>query len=613
MGRGACSTPLIGPIDSDPLSQSGEASVYLHVTGHARKRRTRIPLSHSGQSLLKRHLEGEATVDAGPMAPERTETETSPLLGQSNGTTSTGAITNNGDSGEHRQPDEEQAKDPYPDAQKQLKYIVPAISIGIFLSAADQTIIMASYGQIGSDLKALNLTSWIATSYFLTLTSFQPLYGKLSDIFGRKGCLLFAYAIFGIGCLFCGLARNINELIAARVFQGIGGGGMTTVVSILMSDIVPLRDRGVWQGIINIIYATGSGTGAPLGGILADYIGWRWAFLAQFPLCVLAFVAVSLMLKLPVRENSHWKTKLRRIDFLGAIVLVGAVLGFLLGLDRGSNVSWKMPLTIASLTISVALFILFVLIEIYLAAEPFAPGHIIFNRSFFSLYGCNFFSFGGWIAALFYIPLYFQAVDGVSATVAGLRLLPSIMAGVSGSLFAGIVMRRTGTYFWLTIAGYTSLTIGCFLVYLFSGAVTPSLIPMILGMVISAFGNGIGVTTTLIGLIANATPEDQAVVTACSYLFRSLGSVIGLSLSATVVQQLLRERLRTDLHDSKDIDHIVSGVRQSLDFIKSLDPEIAKIVRSCYGWSTNKGFGFMVIIVFFALFCSFFMRETKLR
>lgn len=158
---------------------------------------------------------------------------------------------------------------------------------------------MASYGQIGSDLEALNLTSWIATSYFLTLTSFQPLYGKLSDIFGRKACLLFAYAVFGTGCLFCGLAQNIHELIAARVrgtnlrdlymtdhfqvFQGIGGGGMTTVVSILMSDIVPLRDRGVWQGVINIIYATGSGIGAPLGTdtlvlLRHSLISRRWHF-----------------------------------------------------------------------------------------------------------------------------------------------------------------------------------------------------------------------------------------------------------------------------------------------------------------------------------------------
>lgn len=222
--------------------------------------------------------------------------------------------------------------------------------------------------------------------------------------------------------------------------------------------------------------------------------------MAQFPLCILAFLAVFFTLKLPTREDSHWKDKLRRIDFLGAIVLVGAVLGFVLGLDRGSNVSWKMPLTIVSLGVSVALFVLFVLVENYLAAEPFAPGHIIFNRAFFSLYGCNFFSFGGWLAALFYIPLYFQAVDGVSATVAGLRLLPSILAGVSGSLFAGVLMKRTGKYYWLTIAAYFSLTAGSFVIFLFSGGATTSLIPMIIGMVLAAFGNGIGVTTTLIGL-----------------------------------------------------------------------------------------------------------------
>lgn len=217
-------------------------------------------------------------------------------------------------------------------------------------------------------------------------------------------------------------------------------------------------------------------------------------------MCILALIAVSLMLKLPARENTHWKVKLRRIDFLGALVLVGAVLGFLLGLDRGSNVSWSMPITIVSLSVSVVLFGLFILVEVYFAAEPFAPGHIIFSRTFFALYCCNFFSFGGWLAALFYIPLYFQAVDGVSATVAGLRLLPSILSGVTGSLLAGIIMRRTGKYFWLTIVAYSSLTVGCFTIYLFSGGVTESTVPMILGMVFSAFGNGIGVTTTLIGL-----------------------------------------------------------------------------------------------------------------
>ncbi|OJJ06266.1 hypothetical protein ASPVEDRAFT_45672 [Aspergillus versicolor CBS 583.65] len=551
------------------------------------------------------------------MSPERDPSEISPLLGsQSNGNVSYLATEEvaqpNPALSEQGLPEGEDAAKSGSQSAQGLSYIIPAISLGIFLSAADQTIIVASYGKIGSDLNALNLTSWIATSYFLTLTSFQPLYGKLSDIFGRKSCLLFAYAVFGTGCLFCGLAQNIHQLIAARVFQGIGGGGMTTVVSILLSDIVPLRERGVWQGIINIIYATGAGVGAPLGGILADYIGWRWAFIAQFPLCFIAFTAVSIVLDLPAPEDSHWKTKLRRIDFPGAIVLIGAVLGFLIGFDRGSNVSWTMPLTIASLSVSACLFVLFIVVEIYYATEPFAPGHIIFDRGFVAAYGCNFFSFGGWLSGLFYLPLFFQAVDGLSATGAGLRLLPSILSGVTGSLFAGFVMKWTGKYYWLTVAGYASLTLGLGVIFLFSGAVTNSLVPLILGTVACAFGNGIGVTTTLISLISNAAQEDQAVVTACSYLFRSLGSVIGLSLSSTVVQQVLRTRLRDALRDSKDVDKIVDGVRQSLDFIKTLDPVVARTVRDCYGWATNKGFAFLIGVVFFAFVSSLFIRERNL-
>jgi MFS family permease len=280
--------------------------------------------------------------------------------------------------------------------------------------------------------------------YFLTLTSFQPLYGKLSDIFGRKPCLLFAYSIFGLGCLFCGISKNMNQLILSRAFAGIGGGGMTTVVSILLSDAVPLRERGTWQGYINVIYATGAAIGAPLGGILSDSIGWRVAFYGQAPLCLLAFITVSFALKMPKKDDSHWKEKLRRVDFIGALVLLLAVVTLLIGMDRGSNLSWNDRITLGCVAASIALFILFVIVEMYVASEPFAPGHIIFERSLFAAYLCNFFAFGGWLAALFFIPLYFQAVDGLTAMQAGLTLVPSIVCGVSGSLFAGFYMQRTG-------------------------------------------------------------------------------------------------------------------------------------------------------------------------
>lgn len=463
---------------------------------------------------------------------------------------------------------------------------------------------MDLYSVRGLFLACLTLTDASSCRYFITLTSFQPLYGKMSDIFGRKSALLFGYAIFGIGCLFCGLARNMNELIAARAFSGIGGGGMTTVVSILMSDIVPLRERGTWQGIINIIFASGAGCGAPLGGVLADLVNWRWAFLAQFPLCVAAFVCVAIVLDLPKKEVSDWKTKFGRVDFLGAFVLIGAVFTMLLGFDRGSNVSWSATATVVSLCLSAPLFVLFVFVEFRIAAEPFAPKRIIFERSLIACYLCNFFSFGAWLAALFYLPLYFQAVDGLSATQAGVRLLPGIVAGVSGSLFGGLLMQRTGKYYWLTVCAYSTLTLGLIPILLCTGLVTNNTYGISVGLVMCGFSNGIGVTTSLIGLIANAATEDQAVATACSYLFRSLGSVVGLSLSATVVQQTLRTQLQERMSNGKDAEQIVKRVRESLDYVKTLEPEVREAVRQCYGTATRNGFAFMLGTASFAALAS---------
>ena len=503
-----------------------------------------------------------------------------------------------------------------PEVKKNLKYIVPAVAIGIFLGAADQTIVVSAYGKIGSDLNSLNLTSWIATAYFLTLTSFQPLYGKLSDIFGRKSCLLWAYTIFGTGCVFCGLARNMEQLILARAYAGIGGGGMNTVVSIMFSDIVPLRERGKWQGYINIVFAAGASSGAPLGGLLADSIGWRWAFIGQGPICLVAFIAVSFALKMPKRDDSHWKKKLARIDFLGAAVLISAVFTLLLALDRGSNVSWKAIITLVSLGLSLPLFVIFVLVEMKFAKEPFAPGHIIFNRTMIACFLCNFFSMAGYLAALFYVPLYFQAVDGLSSTGAGLRLIPAIIGSVIGSLFGGFYMQRTGRFYWLTVICYAQLTIGMIIVTLASGPLITSTPLVIVGLAIAALGNGVGVTSTLIGLIANASHDDQAIATACSYLFRSLGSVFGISMSATVANQALRNNLANELPrlglPEKEAAAIADRVRQSLAYLSQLKPDVRAVVVDCYAKSTTAAFAVQVVLLAGAAVSAWWIKEKAL-
>lgn len=410
---------------------------------------------------------------------------------------------------------------------------------------------------------------------------------------------------------------------------------MTTVVSIILSDIVPLRERGTWQGIINIIYASGAGCGAPLGTCslssdgsciltrsrrsvggpsqLAMVCGPQLldcrrltpprAFLAQAPMCAAAFLSVALVLKLPEQESSDWKTKLRRIDFLGAFLLVAAIFLLLLGLDRGSNDSWSAPITITSLCISFPLFLLFIVVELKLAAEPFAPGRIIFKRGLVACYLCNFFAFGGWMTVLFYIPLFYQAVDGFSATQAGVRLLPNVVAAVSGSLSGGLLMQRTGKYYWLTVLAYSTSTFGTLLIILCTGLVVNNTYGISVGLVMGGFCLGIGTTTTLIGLIANAAPEDQAIATACSYLFRSLGSVVVLSLTASVVQQSLKNQLREHL-SGNDADDIVKRVRESLDYVKTLEPAVREAVRQCYASSTRNGFTFSLGIACCAMLAS---------
>ncbi|KAI0931747.1 hypothetical protein AcW2_000569 [Taiwanofungus camphoratus] len=439
--------------------------------------------------------------------------EETPLLRDAG--TASGAISNDtSSSGQEYPRDENGVLKP----QASMVTVIFPMMLGIFLMAMDSTIVASTYASIGSQFEQLQNTSWIATGYMLTMTSFQPLYGKLSDIFGRKACLIFAYLVFALGSLFCGLASSMTGLIAARALAGIGGGGMTTVASIIMSDVVPLRKRGTWQGICNIAFASGQATGAPLGGLLADTIGWRWAFLIQVPMTVLAILSVSLGLKLPQNDQSDFMAKLKRVDFTGAVTLVVAVFALLLGLDRGGNISWTDHTAIASFVVFGVLFVTFMVIELRLASEPFAPKHIIVNKTLFASYCCNFFVAGAMLVTVFHVSLYLQAVQGMNAAQVGLALLPSVIGGVLGSLLSGLLMQATGKYHTLSITVFLMMLAGSSLIASVTGPWKYTFAGLAVGLAANNFGGGAGITTTLIALIANAGPEDQAVATAGDFI-----------------------------------------------------------------------------------------------
>ncbi|KAK8138357.1 Vacuolar membrane amino acid uptake transporter fnx2 [Apiospora sp. TS-2023a] len=503
-----------------------------------------------------------------------------------------------------------------------LAHLLPALAIGIYLVAMDQTLTIATYGKMGSDLNALNNTSWIATSYFLTLTTFQPLYGRLSDIFGRKECLLFAYSVFGIGCLGCGLAQDIVQLLTERVAQciargvaGMGGGGMNAVVSILVTDLVSLRDRGVWQGYINIVFTAGIASGAPIGGLLADSIGWRWAFAGQFPIAILAWVAVFTVVQSPPKSDDarqHWRQKLLRIDFLGAFALSAAAFVLLFGLDNGANEGWGRPVTVVPLALTPVLFGVFVLIEVKVATDPFAPGHVILHPPLLAAYGSNFFGVAAQMGVFFFIAMFYQAAMALTATQSGLLFVPSTVLGLVGSLGGGLMMKKTGKYYGLTLTGYTILLLSIIPLVLFTGALTKSVVGVVIGMAIMMLGASISITTTLIAIIANCAPEYMAMAVACSYLFRSLGTTIGISLSTAVLQQVLRTELATRLRDGGRAAEIEAHVRQSLDYIWTLPPPVAATVRDCYAVATAWAFLPIALLACLCLVSTAFIREKKL-
>ncbi|EAU82087.2 membrane transporter [Coprinopsis cinerea okayama7 len=428
--------------------------------------------------------------------------------------------------------------------------VVAPMAVGIFLSAMDGTIIVSSYASIGSELNELNNTSWIATSYLLTITSVH-------------------------------------------------------IVSIVVSDVVPLRYRGTWQGVLNMVFAVGNATGASLGGFFSDTIGWRWSFLLQVPVAIFAIISVSLSLHLPKIDSGDLVAKFKRIDFIGAVTLIITVFLLLVGLDRGGNIGWSDPYTRYALTGFVFFASFLVFIEFEWAREPFAPKRIIINRSLIASYLVNFFGIASAFTVLFHVPLYLQAVQSKTASQASLSLIYSVVAAMAGSLGGGLIMQSTGKYYWLTFWSNVLLVVGIGALTLSSGIIVSSALSITLGT---------SITTSLISLIANAGQEDQAIATAVSYLFRSLGSVVGLSLGSTIVQITLRSTLRARLSgdSDSDIEEIVRRVRESLTYLDELDEATRAIVRGSYEVAIQATFVFATIVAALALVSSMYIKEKPL-
>ncbi|KAJ5899374.1 hypothetical protein N7495_004118 [Penicillium taxi] len=492
---------------------------------------------------------------------------------------------------------------------KELLLILGSIWLGVFLAALDTTIVATLSAPISSSFNSFSLISWLATSYLISNAACQPLSGRLTDIYSRRWGLVFSNVFFALGNLICGLAKTEWVMILGRVVAGIGGGGLTAISTFVTSDLVPLRKRGVWQGIGNLCYGAGSGLGGVFGGWVNDTLGWRWAFLIQVPFLVISCILVATKVNIPVKETDQ--ARIKRVDFLGAITLVLTLVTLLIGLNTGGNqVPWTHPVVLTSLPLSAVFLGIFIYVEACVVLEPIIPVRLLLDRTVAAACLTNWFTTMSVFGLLFYLPLYFQ-VQGLSATAAGVRLIPQALGTSIGSLGCGVIMRASGRYKLLNVVAMAlQMTSGALICTL--NLATPAWLPFVY-FFLGGIAYGSMLTITLVALISAVDHKHHAVVTSASYAFRSTGSTIGITIASTVFQNTLKTGLWSRFGERQNAAEWISRIRDSLDEIRRLPGDWKPGVLDAYMVSLRAVFLTLLGLTILGAISSIGMREHKLH
>ncbi|PLB51402.1 efflux pump antibiotic resistance protein [Aspergillus steynii IBT 23096] len=462
--------------------------------------------------------------------------------------------------------------------QGSIRTIVAVLLVGEFISNADSTLVMATTGKISSEFNRLQDASWLSTAYTLGVCAAQPMYGKLSDIYGRRPLLLAAYALFATGCLASGMGRDLWTVIVGRAVSGIGGAGIMTLGSIIITDTVPRREVASWRAYINIFMTLGRSLGGPVGGWLTDAVGWRWLFLLQPPFIVLAAGLVLAKLKLSDRKSS--KGSIRRVDFLGTALLAISIVAVIVLLDRGGHAfPWASWTTMVLGSAGLSALATFVWVEMRVASEPIFHLDILRRPNVASSYLIGFLQIASQLGMLFSVPLYFQVTQRASATVAGGHMVPAVVGNTFGGLLAGAFIRRTGRYkTLLVVAGLVASISHVLLLVRWNGAtgaweslyITPG-----------GLGTGIASAAAFVSMTALLQPQEVAMATSGYMLLVSLAMTTGVTMTNTVLGHGFKSQLQHHLRGDGAAE-IIRRATSDTDFIARLDGKARDIVVGCF-------------------------------
>ena len=413
---------------------------------------------------------------------------------------------------------------------------------GLFLAALDQTIVATAIRTIGDDLNGLSLQAWVTTAYLITSTVTTPLYGKFSDIYGRKPLFLIAISLFIAGSLMSGFATSMFQLAAFRAFQGLGAGGLFTLALAVIGDIVPPRERARYQGFFLAVFGTSSVIGPVVGGFFAganDILwidGWRWVFLINVPIGFFSLFMVSRRLHIPNFERHD-----HRIDWAGVLFLNVALIPLLLVAERGREWGMTSTTSLSLMALTIVGVVGFIISEFKMGDEAILPLRLFKDRTFSLVAIGGLITGAGFFGALMLLPLYLQIVGGASPTRAGLELMPLTFGIMLGSVVAGQTISKVGRYKWFPVAG--ALIVGVATILMVNITVETSY-PQIAGMA-ALFGLGMGgLMQPLVLAVQNAvSPRDIGVGTSSVTLFRQLGGTLGVAVFLSVFFDSLPDKI----------------------------------------------------------------------
>lgn len=467
-------------------------------------------------------------------------------------------------------------------------WIELSLLINVFLSGFDGTVAASTYSTIGNEFRAISLASWITSSYLITSTAFQPLYGSISDILGRKSCIIFALGVFSLGSYGCFASNSMMSLIIMRGVTGIGGGGLMSLTTITNSDIIFPKKRALFQAVQNLLYGLGAVSGASFGGYLTSLLGWRCCFAIQIaPALLSIYVTYSFIGKNVSRHKIEGQSLWSRIDFAGSATLVCSLTAQLSILSLGGNkhgwLDWRLLMLVGLMIVSTLVFLE---IEVKTSALPIIPAQDYKNKYAVLTIVLSFCIGLAAYSYLFTLPLLFQINLGDSVTQSGLRLAIPSLATPIGGITTGLLMAKSTQYLPnLPIYGTLFMALGNFSAVFISHKLPNWLINILL--VPANIGQGIAYPSSLFLFIYFFESSKQASSTSTVYLMRNIGGVWGVTYISSVTLFVLRTHLKSDLSHlsfltKKEIKKIVADILESTDVIKTLDPRVQEVVIKDY-------------------------------